>query len=93
MPPTQLTIRGFDRDLERRLRRLARERSLSLNKAALLLMRRGAGLAPPGGGTDAAAERIGDRLDPFVGVWSEEDEREFLDAIRSLERVDPGLWE
>ena len=41
---TQLTLRGFDAALERRLRELARRNGTSLNKAALQLMRRGAGL-------------------------------------------------
>lgn len=41
---TQLTIRGFDPDLEKRLHDLAKRDQLSLNKAALKLMRRGAGL-------------------------------------------------
>jgi hypothetical protein len=41
---TQLTLRGFDPALERRLRELAQRNGTSLNKAALQLMRRGAGL-------------------------------------------------
>lgn len=41
---TQLTLRGFDPELEKRLRELAERDQLSLNKAALRLMRRGAGL-------------------------------------------------
>lgn len=88
----QLTLRGFDAELERRLRELARERSLSLNKAAMLLMRRGAGLAPPadrpeGGRTVDAA------LDRFIGVWSVEEERQFLRSLAELDDIDPELWE
>ncbi len=41
---TQLTLRGLDPELEKRLRELAARDQLSLNKAALKLMRRGAGL-------------------------------------------------
>ena len=45
----QLTVRGFDKGLERRLRQVARDRGVSLNRAALILLREGAGLgAPPG---------------------------------------------
>lgn len=85
----QLTVRGFDPSLERRLRELARERDLSLNRAALLLMRRGAGLtAPP---TEDATP-IGRGLDRFVGLWSREDESELLEAVAPLDEIDPGLW-
>jgi hypothetical protein len=84
----QLTLRGFDPQLERCLRDLAREREISLNKAALLLLRRGAGLEQPTG----AAGAVESALDSFVGVWSESDEREFLASLEGLEQVDPGLW-
>ncbi|MCP4664127.1 MAG: hypothetical protein GY856_52755 [bacterium] len=84
----QLTIRGFDDQLERRLRELALAEELSLNRAALLLLRRGAGLS-------ALPKRpnVVDRaLDDFFGVWSEEEEREFLESMRALEQIDAGLW-
>lgn len=84
----QLTVRGFDPQLERRLRELAREREISLNRAALLLLRRGAGLEQPSGVTGA----VESALDSFVGVWSESDEREFLASLEGLEQVDPDLW-
>jgi len=52
-----------------------------LNRAALLLLRRGAGLEA----TANADGAIGNALDSFVGVWTEEDEREFLESIKALE--------
>ena len=48
----QITVRGFDDELSACLRRLAKREGLSLNQAALRLLRRGAGLAEvpvPGG--------------------------------------------
>jgi len=87
-PLNQLTIRGFDSRLERRLRELAREREISLNKAALVLLRRGAGLEDSSGATG----KVGDSLDSFVGVWSESEERDFLESLSALEQIDPGLW-
>ena len=88
----QLTLRGFEPELEARLRELARQRSLSLNRAALVLMRRGAGLAAP---NDPPSERapIGTALDRFVGVWSRNEEREFLRSIQDVEKIDPELWD
>ena len=40
----QLAIRGFDENLERAIRQLARRDGISLNRAILKLHRRGAGL-------------------------------------------------
>lgn len=84
----QLTIRGFDEELEKRLRELATEKQISLNRAALALMRRGAGIADTG----KSGKEVGAALDSFIGVWSEEDEAEFLKAIEPLEKIDPELW-
>ena len=84
----QLSIRGFDKELERKVRGLARRERLSLNKAALVLMRRGAGLVES---PDASAT-VGDALDSFVGRWSTRDERRFLQGVAACEAVDPDLW-
>ena len=84
----QLTIRGLDEQLEGRLRQLAREQQVSLNRAALALMRRGAGLSERRESTDT----VGAALDTFIGVWSDEDEAELLRALEPLEQIDPELW-
>jgi len=60
----QLTVRGFDRGLERRLRELARERRVSLNRAALILLREGAGLDSP----RARANLVAFLDNPYVAV-------------------------
>ena len=84
----QLTIRGFDEQLERRLRELAEEQRISLNRAALALMRRGAGLSEE----RASSDQVGSSLDKFVGVWTEVDEAELLRAIEPFEEIDPEIW-
>ena len=83
-----LTVRGFDAELENRLREVARQHRCSLNRAALMLLRRGAGLSENGGATGA----IGDSLDAFFGGWSAEDAREFDEAVAVFERVDDEVW-
>lgn len=91
----QLTLRGFDDGLKHRLEELAQTHSISLNRAALILMRRGAGLVAKDLSPEAiggSAPPIGSGLDRFVGVWSEDDERDFLESIASLENLDPELW-
>jgi hypothetical protein len=83
-----LTIRGLDAATETEIRTLARNRSLSVNKAALALIRKGAGIREIGQGPDL----VGEALDTFIGTWSKKDERAFLDSIADLERIDEGLW-
>jgi len=83
----QLTLRGFDKELERRLRNEARADGVSLNRAALTLIRRGAGL-------DSAvpSNAVGSGLDHLIGTWSESDERSLRRATAVFERVDEDFW-
>jgi hypothetical protein len=83
-----LSLRGFDKELERRIRELARRERLSLNKAALLLLRRGAGLVE----SEQSSAAIGDALDQFIGRWSAAEERRLLQSIAACETVDEALW-
>ena len=83
----QLSIRGFDKELVRRIRALARQEGISLNRAAIQILRRGAGLVDP-----QSAATIGDALDSFIGSWSAADERAVLDSIATVAQVDADLW-
>ena len=84
----QITVRGLDGETEARLRTMASRRSLSLNKAAVMLIRKGVGLESE----HAGPETVGASLDAFVGSWSPRQEREFLRSIRDMEQVDEELW-
>ena len=83
----QLTVRGFDKVLARRIREVAKARGLSLNQAAVLLIRQGAGLAPV-----EASARVGDSMKALIGTWSREEEAEFRRAVRPFEKVDAAFW-
>ncbi len=83
-----LSLRGFDKELERRIRELARREGMSLNKAALTLLRRGAGLLE----SEHSSAAVGDALDRFIGRWSAADERRLLKSIAPCETVDEALW-
>ena len=83
----QLTVRGFDDDVQRRLRAVARADGISLNEAVLRLLRKGAGLS-----SRHAGDVIGDALDHLAGTWTDADVREFDDAVHVTERVDDELW-
>jgi len=84
----QLTLRGFDSELERRLRLEARSGGLSLNQAALRLLRRGAGL----GGERSSPNAVSSALDHLIGTWSEADARSLQEATAVFDRVDEDFW-
>ncbi len=84
----QLTIRGFDEVLERRIRQLASREGISLNRAVLKLLRRGAGL---GEGCDRP-EIVGDSLDHLIGTWSAEQAAEIDRALEDFSRIDEEMW-
>jgi len=82
-----LAIRGFEPELEAAIQTEAKREHLSLNKAALRLMRRGAGLL-----TTDKPQPIGDALDEFIGVWDENDLREFEAATAVFNEIDEDDW-
>ena len=84
----QVTIRGIDPGLAKVLKKLSLEEGISLNKAALKLLAKGAGLKREAG----EARQIGQDLDHLFGTWTEAETTEFLDAIRSCEQIDEGFW-
>lgn len=79
----QLTVRGLDDDLRRRVREVSHERGVSLNKAASYLIRKGAGLLDP----RANVAAVGDALDDLIGSWSDQEARDVHDAVDVFERV------
>ena len=85
----QLTIRGFDDDLARRIRQLADQEGISLNRAVLRLLRRGAGLESGKPGTD----KVGSSLDHLIGTWTHEEALEMDRALRDLSHIDRAMWE
>lgn len=85
----QLTIRGFDNELAAKIRQLALKEGISLNKAALRLLRRGAGL---GAGAEVPGT-IGASLDHLIGSWTEEEADEVVAAVDEVfGTIDEELW-
>ena len=80
----QITVRGLDDELSARLRRLAKREGISLNQAALRLLRRGAGLAE---GADRA-DTVGSSFDRLIGSWTQADADEMEAALEDFETVD-----
>jgi hypothetical protein len=84
----QLTLRGIDPELEARIREMARRDNLSLNQAAIALLRQGAGLS-----SRSRADLVGDSLDQFCGIWSKEEADQFDEFMKDFEQIDASLWQ
>lgn len=85
---TQLTLRGFDPELEKCLRDLAARENSSLNKAAIKLMRRGAGLDAA---VSSGPESIGDKLRQIAGQLSDAEADAIDQAVRESRQDDVTL--
>ena len=84
----QLTVRGFDEELSAGIQRLAKHEGISLNQAALRLLRKGAGITED---TDGA-NTVGSSLDHLIGTWTEA-ESDAMDAtLEEFETVDEAVW-
>ena len=84
----QLTVRGFDDELSSAIQGLARREGISLNKAALRLLRKGAGLADDGAGRAT----VGSSLDHLIRVWTPEEADELDAALKEFDKIDEELW-
>ena len=82
----QITLRGLGPELSRQIRELAKKEGISLNKAALRLMR--GSVEQP----DAQTGKIGESLDHLIGSWTERQSVEFMNSIASLDQIDQELW-
>ena len=85
----QLTVRGFDDELSAILHRLAEQEGISLNQAALRLLRKGACLTDNGKGNPNA---IGTSLDDLFGSWSQDEAESFDEALEVFGTVDEAAW-
>ncbi len=84
----QLTVRGFDDELSVILRRLAQREGISLNQAALKLLRTGAGLSNGGERVDT----VGQSLDHLIGTWTAVEADEMDIALKEFGTVDESAW-
>lgn len=84
----QLTVRGFDDELADRMQQLAKDEGISLNQAALKLLRKGAGLTS---GTGDAGP-VGSSLDHLIGTWSAAEADELDAALEEFAIIDEAIW-
>jgi hypothetical protein len=85
--PSQITVRGLDPRVQREIHQLARREGLSLSKAALRMLEKGAGLS-----SAPDTDRVGSSLDHLIGTWTRREADALLESIQSCEEVDEEVW-
>jgi hypothetical protein len=83
----QLTLRGFEPELKVRLQKIAEDEGISLNQAALRLMRQGAGLNQA-----KSVDVIGTSLDMFIGTMDDKEALAIHLATAEFDIIDKESW-
>ena len=83
MPTPAITLRNLPQALYRAIRRRARERKISLNRAVIELIE-----GRVGGGT----RPIHDDLDFLIGSWTDAEADAFDADLAQQRTIDPELW-
>jgi hypothetical protein len=80
-----LSIHGLDEEMEKLINKRAKNAKMSVNKFVKELLRKSLGIGP---------EKKDNRTEflDFFGVWTEDEEKSFQEAIRDLETVNPEDW-
>lgn len=83
---SQITIRGLDDEVEKRIRKEAKRKGKSLSKVVLDMLYEH---------TDSKKEKQnprGESLRKLAGGWSRKEADRFLESIKSCEQIDEGMW-
>jgi hypothetical protein len=83
---SQITLRGMDDELESRIRRIAKQKGKSLNRAILDMIYEYTGRKK------TSEEPHGESLKKLAGGWSRKQADEFLESIKSCEQIDEAMW-
>lgn len=81
-----ISIHGLDDQLNQKIIEQARRKGLSLNKTIKALLEEALGLS-----ADSARDHRDDFIE-FLGVWRDEDVREFELATKDFQQIDPEDW-
>ena len=85
----QMTVRGIPAEVEREIKREARGKGKSLNKALISLLEKATGAR----GKSSSREFLHHDLDHLCGTWTREDAAEFGKNLKALRKIDGDLWE
>jgi len=81
-----ITVHGIDKETEKLIKERAKYAGTSVNRIVKELLAKALGV-----GKDKNDHR--DEFLDLVGVWTEAEERQFLEAVQNLETVHPEDWQ
>ena len=83
---SQITIRGLDEEVEKRIRTEAKQKGKSLSKVVLDM------LYEHTGHKEEKRSPRGESLRKLAGGWNRKEADRFLESIKSCEQIDEGMW-
>ncbi|WP_305046010.1 hypothetical protein [Geoalkalibacter sp.] len=86
----QVTLRGIPDDVEAAAREEARNKGISLNKALVSLLRRGADQQAQA--TRRRRPKAKSEFSVFVGLWDDAQGDAFDEALAEQRQIDDELW-
>lgn len=84
----QITIRNIPDEIERIVKKEARSKGVSLNKAVISLLEKATGIRAKGENKKVPYHD----LDHFCGVWKKEDETTFNKNLELQRKIDEEVW-
>ena len=85
----QITLRGIPADIESLARKEAKNKSLSLNKAFLYLLRKGADQLAM---NRRGKKHRGSEFGPFLGLWGKDEAAGYDASMQDQRQIDKELW-
>ena len=83
---SQITLRGLDPVVERKIRKMAKKSGKSLNRIILDMVNQSTGFEKEQNRPAASS------LKKLAGGWSAKDAEEFKKSIKLFEQIDEEMW-
>jgi plasmid stability protein len=80
---SQITLRGIDPDIEREIRRRARKSGKSITRIVLDIIKES---------IESQKKPPAHSLKELAGGWTEKDEQDFFESIKSTRQIDEEIW-
>lgn len=84
----QITIRGIPDEIEKTIKKEAKRKGLSLNKAFISLLEKKTGI----GAKEKRKKVLHHDLDHLFGVWTNEEAESFKRNLDFQRKIDEDLW-
>ncbi len=80
-----ITIHGIDNKTEKLIKKRAKSEGTSINRIVKALLAKALGI-------DKDRQENREQFLDLFGIWAEDDEKTFFEAIKDLEQIHPEDW-